>query len=436
MKKPSNTLISDLQARGMIHDIMHGTEAQLTRERTGVYLGVDATAASMHVGHLAALMVLKQLQKAGHRPYIILGGGTSLVGDPAFRTKGRDDIGIEKIRYNQECIQKQVEKLFDVGEKGDTVVLNNYDWLHQIPFLTFLRDVGKYVTVNYMIGKEAVKKRMETGMTYTEFAYQLLQGYDFYHLYTQHDVKMQIGGADQWANITTGAELIRKKAGGTAFGLTLPLLLRADGTKFGKTADGENVWLDATMTSPYHFYQFWINRSDEEAQTLLRRMTLHSLSTLEAWEAQHAQAPHQRLLQKELGKALTTLVHGKKVYEEALHATEFLFGQQAFDLSDGQMTEKTFLEALAGVATVNVSSGEMEKASDVLTLLTATTQGAIFQSKREAREMIGAGAVRVNKVKVHTPDQLLEPLPRWFDGRYLLVQKGKKNYYLICCNKG
>ena len=305
-KSKRSSLINDLQARGIVYDTMHGTEAQLSGERTRVYLGVDATASSLHVGNLAALMVLKHLQKAGHRPYIILGGATSLVGDPSFRVKGRDDIDTEKLRYNQQCLQKQVEQLFEVDKQGDAVVLNNYDWLSPIPFLTFLRDVGKHLTVNYMIGKEAVKRRMETGMSYTEFAYQLLQGYDFYHLYTQHNVKMQIGGADQWANITTGAELIRKKAGGTAFGLTTPLLLRTDGTKFGKTTDGENVWLDATMTSPYQFYQFWINRPDEEAKQLIRRMTLHPLPTLQAWEEQHAQTPHQRLLQKELGKALTT----------------------------------------------------------------------------------------------------------------------------------
>lgn len=425
--------LTDLQARGIIQDIMQGTEAQLTRERTNAYVGVDATASSLHIGNLATYMVLKHFQRAGHRPYIILGGGTSLIGDPTFRTKGRSEISVEELRYNQQCIEKQINKLFGVGEGSDAVVLNNYDWLSKISFLDFLRDVGKYVTINYMTSKESVKTRMETGMSYTEFAYQLLQGYDFYHLYTQHDVKMQLGGADQWGNITTGAELIRKKAGATAFGMTTPLITRADGSKFGKSADGENVWLDPEMTSPYQFYQFWLNRGDEEAKTCIYRMTMHPIEQLRVWEAEHTQAPHQRLLQKELAKSLTIFIHGEEAYQQAFEATTLLFGNQPITQEGSHLSEATLLEALAGVPRINISQGDLTATQDILELLTTTTQGAIFNSKRAAREMISAGAVRINKVKMREATQSLTTLPTWMDGRYFLVQKGKKNYYLICC---
>ena len=433
--KPQGKLdfITDLQARGIVQDIMHGTEAQLAKERTSAYVGVDATASSLHIGNLATYMVLKHFQRAGHRPYIILGGGTSLVGDPTFRTKGRDEISVEELRYNQQCIEQQIHKLFG---GGDAVVLNNYDWLSKLSFLDFLREVGKYVTVSYMVSKESVKTRMETGMSYTEFAYQLLQGYDFYHLYTEHGVKMQLGGADQWGNITTGAELIRKKAGGTAFGMTTPLITRADGSKFGKSADGENVWLDPEMTSPYQFYQFWLNRSDEEAKTCIYRMTLLPVEQLRLWEETHAQAPHQRLLQKELAKWLTTFVHGEEAYEQALEATTLLFGDQPITQQGSRLTEKTLLEALAGLPQIKVSQGDLAATQDILALLTTTTQGAIFNSKRAAREMIGAGAVRINKLKMRDATQPLSAIPAWMGGRYFLVQKGKKNYYLICVEHG
>ena len=423
-------IIKDLQTRGIIHDIMHGTAEQLAENKTKVYAGVDATASSLHIGNLATFMILRHLQKTGHQPYVIIGGATSLVGDPSFRAKGRSEMDIETLRHNQDCIYKQMQRLFKT-EKPPVILLNNYDWLHQIPFLTFLREVGKYVTINYMTGKEAVKNRMATGMSYTEFAYQLLQGYDFYHLYTKHGVKMQIGGADQWANITTGAELIRKKAAGTAFGFTTPLLTRADGTKFGKTADGENVWLDPTMTSPYRFYQFWLNRTDQEASTCLYRMTLHPLEKIQAWEKAHAQAPHMRLLQKTLAQSLTTLIHGEEAFHQAIAASKLLFDDHSALQKNNAIKEETLMQALEGIPQINLSQEELADSKDLLDLVTTTTKNKIFPSRRIAREIIHAGALRINKVKITDPATPLPILPPWIKKNHFLIQKGKKHYFLI-----
>ena len=308
------SLITELKRRGVVHDITPGSEGQLQKEATGVYMGIDLTAPSLHIGNLAALTLLKRFQLAGHRPYLILGGGTSRIGDPSFKQKERKLLDRERLQHYQEAIQKQVTTFFE-GEKGnEVVVLNNDDWLGKLGCIDFLREAGKHISVNYLLAKEAIKKRQETGISYTEFAYPLMQAYDFAHLYRDHGVRLQIGGADQWGNIITGIELIRRKGLGEAFGMTMPLLTRGDGTKFGKTAEGENVWLSREMTSPYQFYQFWLNSGDEEAYDCLCRMTFCPLSTIDGWRELHQEAPDKRLLQRMLAKEMTCMVHGGEEY--------------------------------------------------------------------------------------------------------------------------
>lgn len=422
-------LVANLRWRGMIHDMIPGTEEQLQKERTAGYIGFDPTAASLHIGNLAAIMLLKHLQLAGHKPIAIVGGATGMVGDPSFKAAERKFLGEEELRHNQACISRQLQQFLDFSDAPNgAILLNNLDWFQEMGFLQFLREAGKHISVNYMTAKESVKRRLETGLSFTEFTYQLLQGYDFYHLYTHHNVKLQMGGADQWGNLTTGTELIRRKAGGNAFALTTPLITKADGSKFGKSEGGENVWLDPQMTSPYAFYQFWMNCSDEDARRLIKVFTLLDQDAIEALYKAHDAAPHQRILQQAIAKELTTIVHSEQAYAQAAQTASILFGNATQE--DIQvLSEQDLLTVFANVPRVTLSKEIWKTIDDVLTLVTTATEGVIFKSKGEARRMIQGGGVSINKVKVTDPHQKYDS--KLLQEKYLLVQQGKKNYYLI-----
>lgn len=416
--------IQILKKRGMFHAATAGTEAQLAKEKTAAYIGFDPTAPSLHIGNLATIMLLKHLQLAGHRPVIVLGGATGMIGDPSFKAAERKLLDIDTLRHNQACIEKQLRRFLDFSGDNGALLVNNYDWFKDISFLDFLRDVGKYISVNYMMAKDSVKTRLTTGISYTEFAYSLLQAHDFYHLYTTHNVKMQMGGADQWGNITAGTELIRKKAQGAACGLTTPLIVKADGTKFGKTESG-NVWLAPSMTSPYQFYQFWINTSDEDAEMLVKRMTLYPLEEIEGIIAEHRLAPHKRILQKALAKGVTCFVHSAETYQQVVKASEILFGAGPSEALR-TLDEKLFLNMLAGVPKVTIDQNHTDS---LTSLLSYGTHSRIFSSKRIAREVITAGGIRLNKVQLRDPNTL--PSLDWLFGKYILVQKGKKHFFII-----
>lgn len=423
-----NDFIGELKWRGMIHDMVPGTDELLKKEMTTAYIGFDPTAASLHIGNLATIMLLKHFQLAGHKPIALIGGATGMIGDPTGKSEERNLLDEEVLRKNQEGIRNQLKKFleFNVGENAAELV-NNYDWIKEFSFLEFLREAGKHITVNYMMAKDSVKKRLETGLSFTEFSYQLLQGYDYYWLYTNKNVKLQMGGSDQWGNITTGTEFIRRKASGEAYALTTPLVTKADGSKFGKSESG-NVWLDPEMTSPYHFYQFWLNCSDEDAHKLIRVFTLLSKEEIEALEAAHAENPNERILQKAIARDVTTRVHSEEDYAMAVRASSILFGKSTTeDLA--QLNEKTLLQVLEGVPQVGITSRELDSAENVTDLLSEITKGAIFSSKGEARRMIKGGGVSVNKQKLSSPEQL--PEYELLQQKYLLVQKGKKNYFLI-----
>ncbi len=421
-------LIEELEWRGMIHDTTPGLKEELNKGMTGGYIGFDPTAPSLHIGNLATIMLLKQLQLAGHKPYALVGGATGMVGDPSGKSAERNLLDEETLTANQEGVKNQLKKFldFDCGENSAEMV-NNYDWFKEFGFLQFLREVGKHLTVNYMMAKDSVKKRLETGISFTEFSYQLLQAYDFYHLYQHKNVKLQMGGSDQWGNITSGTELIRRMAGGEAYALTCPLITKADGSKFGKSEQG-NVWLDSEMTSPYSFYQFWLNVADEDAPNLIRVFTLLEKEEIKALETQHAAAPHERALQKALAEEVTVRVHGKEEFEKAVSASKILFSKTAVEELK-TIDERTLLSAFEGVPQIQLEKSELDHAEDVATLLSTTTNSKVFQSKGEAKRMIQGGGVSVNKNKLTSPEQKVG-----FDllqGKYLLVQKGKKNYYLL-----
>jgi len=408
--------------------MMPGTEEQLQKEMTAAYIGFDPTADSLHIGSLVQIMTLVHFQRAGHKPVALVGGATGMVGDPSGKSAERNLLSEDILNHNLACVKKQLEQFldFDCGENSAEVV-NNYDWFKNFNFLDFIRDVGKHISVNYMLAKDAVKSRLETGMSFTEFSYQLVQGYDFYWLYENKGCKIQLGGSDQWGNIVTGTELIRRKAGGEAFAVTTPLIKKADGTKFGKT-EGGNVWLDKKKTSPYKFYQYWLNASDDDAANYIRIFTLKSQDEIEALEKEHAEAPHMRLLQKELGKDITTRVHSEADYEMALKASQLLFGKSTTeDLVS--LDEDTLLAVFEGVPQTTVSKSQLSEAANITDFLSETTNQIVFSSKGEARKMIQGGGVSINKNKVTDPNQAVA-----FDllqDKYLLVQKGKKNYYLI-----
>jgi tyrosyl-tRNA synthetase len=420
--------VEELRWRGMLHDIMPGTEEQLKKERTSGYIGFDPTADSLHIGHLTQIMTLLHFQQAGHKPFALVGGATGMVGDPSGKSSERNLLSEEVLRHNEDCVRQQLRKFLDFKGENSAEMVNNYDWFRDFRFLDFIRDVGKHITVNYMTAKDSVRKRLEgEGMSFTEFTYQLVQGYDFYWLYENRNCKLQMGGSDQWGNIVTGTELIRRKSDGEAFALTTRLITKADGTKFGKT-EGGNIWLDPAKTSPYKFYQYWLNVSDEDAANFIRIFTLFSKEEIEQWVAEHTSAPHLRMLQQILAKDITLRVHGSAEYELAVRASSILFGQSTTD-DLKSISEATLLSVFEGVPQKTISRDAFNAVANVTDLLSVATDGLVFPSKGEARKMIQGGGVSINKVKVDDPNQKAE-----FDllqNKYLLAQKGKKNYYLI-----
>jgi tyrosyl-tRNA synthetase len=419
--------IEELKWRGMLHDVMPGTEELLNKGVVTGYIGFDPTADSLGVGNMVQIMTLLHFQQAGHKPIALVGGATGMVGDPSGKSLERNLLSEETLNHNLNCQQKQLEKFLDFNAPANAAqIVNNYDWFKQFSFLEFIRDVGKYLTVNYMLAKDSVKNRLENGMSFTEFSYQLVQGYDFYYLWKNKGVMLQMGGSDQWGNIVTGTELIRKKAGGEAFALTTPLIKKADGTKFGKSESG-NVWLDRNKTSPYKFYQFWLNASDEDAKTYIRIFTLFTREQIEAIELEQAAAPHTRVLQKALAKDITIRVHSESDYNAAIEASEILFGKGTAE-SLQKLSEDDFLSVFEGVEQYKLSLDILNSGLGLVDLLTDSTK--VFPSKGEARKMIQGGGVSINKQKVDdvnlqiTTSQLL-------NNKYILVQKGKKNYSLL-----
>jgi tyrosyl-tRNA synthetase len=416
--------IEELKWRGMIHDIMPGTKEQFEKEMTSAYIGFDPTADSLHIGSLVQIMILVHLQRCGHKPFALVGGATGMVGDPSGKSKERNLLDEKNLDHNLTAVQKQLEQFlnFDCGENSAEVV-NNYDWFKEFSFLDFIRDVGKHMSVNYMMAKDSVKSRLETGISFTEFSYQLVQGYDFYWLWKKKNCKVQLGGSDQWGNIVSGTELIRRKGGGKAFAITTPLIEKADGGKFGKTENG-NIWLDKVKTSPYKFYQFWLNSSDEDSKNYIKIFTLKNHLEIETLITEHDEAPHLRLLQKAIAEEVTARVHGKEYLGMAIKASNILFGNSsAYDLKS--LNEDTFLSVFEGVPQFEMSKEDLN--SGVLDVLAEKTQ--IFASKGEARRMISSNSVSINKEKITEDFQLSEN--ELLSGKYILVQKGKKNYFLI-----
>jgi tyrosyl-tRNA synthetase len=425
--------VEELTWRGMIHDVMPGLEEQLKKEITAAYVGIDPTADSLHIGHLVGVMMLKHFQLCGHKPIVLVGGATGMIGDPSGKSQERNLLDEPTLRHNQECLKVQLAKFLDFDSEGETSaeMVNNYDWMKEFSFLGFIRDIGKHITVNYMMAKDSVKKRLDpesgaAGMSFTEFTYQLVQGTDFLHLYETKNCKLQMGGSDQWGNITTGTELIRRKAGGEAYALTCPLIKKADGTKFGKTESG-NVWLDPVRTSPYQFYQFWLNTSDVDAEKYIKIFTVLSKEAIDQLIEEHHVAPHLRQLQKVLAKEVTCMVHSEADYNLAVEASEILFGKGTEETLR-KLDEATFLSVFEGVPQFHVSKSELETGINIIELLAEKT--TVFPSKGEARRTIAGGGVAVNKVKVEGPDETVSRT-KLIGDKYLLVQKGKKNYFLL-----
>ncbi len=424
--------VEELRWRGMIHDMMPGTEEQLQKEMTSAYVGIDPTADSLHIGHLVGVMMLKHLQRAGHRPIALIGGATGMIGDPSLKSAERNLLDEATLRHNQESIKNQLAKFldFDSDAPNAAKLVNNYDWMKGYSFLNFIRDIGKHLTVNYMMSKDSVKKRLSSesnvGMSFTEFSYQLLQGYDFLYLYQHEGCRLQMGGSDQWGNITTGTELIRRKQGGEAFALTCPLITKADGGKFGKTESG-NVWLDRRYTSPYKFYQFWLNVSDADAAKYIKIFTALSKEEIADLEAEQAAAPHLRPLQKRLAKEVTIMVHSEEDYNAAVEASNILFGNATSEALK-KLDEDTLLAVFEGVPQFEVSMDEFATGIKAVDLF--TEKAAVFPSKGEMRKLVQSGGVSVNKEKLATADEVVTSASL-LNNKYLLVQKGKKNYFLL-----
>jgi tyrosyl-tRNA synthetase len=422
--------VEELKWRGMIHDIMPGTEEMLDKEMGSAYVGIDPTADSLHIGHLVGVMMLKHFQHAGHRPIALVGGATGMIGDPSGKSQERNLLDETTLRENQEALKKQISKFldFETNDPNRALMVNNYDWMKEYTFLGFIRDIGKHITVNYMMAKDSVKKRVgadsKSGMSFTEFTYQLVQGYDFLVLYRDYNCRLQMGGSDQWGNIVTGTELIRRVDEGEAFALTCPLITKADGGKFGKTEEG-NVWLDPVRTSPYKFYQFWLNVSDEDADKYLKIFTMLDQQEIEMLVKEHAEAPHMRIIQNKLAEEVTVMVHSREEYDMAMEASGILFGKGTTD-SLRRIREDLLLAVFEGVPQFEVPSSEIDK--DVLELLAVET--GVFASKGEARRMVTSGGVSINKQKIASPEQRITK-DDFINNKYLLVQKGKKNYYLI-----
>jgi len=424
--------VEELQWRGMLHDMMPGTEEQLQKEMTTAYVGFDPTAESLHIGSLAPILLLKRFQMAGHKPLALVGGATGMIGDPSGKSQERNLLNEETLQRNLNGIRKQLSKFLDFESDAENkaVMVNNYDWMKELSFLEFIRDVGKHITVNYMMAKDSVKKRLnpdaKAGMSFTEFTYQLVQGYDFYWLNQNMNCKLQMGGSDQWGNITTGTELIRRKSDGEAFALTIPLIKKADGTKFGKTESG-NVWLDPNLTSPYKFYQFWLNTTDEDAENYIRIFTFLSQQEINALIEAHREAPHQRELQKKLAEEVTVMVHSREDYEMAVEASQILFGRGTADVLR-KLDESTFLSVFEGVPQFTVSKADLATGVNVVDLL--ADHAAVFPSKGELRRTIKGNGLAINKDKI-TDQELMINDEYLIGGKYILVQKGKKNYFLL-----
>ena len=424
--------VKELEWRGMINNMMPGTEEQLNKEMTSAYVGIDPTADSLHIGHLVGIMMLKHLQRAGHRPIALIGGATGMIGDPSMKSQERVLIDEVTLRHNQECLRKQLEKFLDFnsGAPNAAILVNNYDWMKNYSFLQFIRDVGKHLTVNYMMAKDSVKKRLaanaDHGMSFTEFSYQLLQGYDFLYLYEHEGCRLQMGGSDQWGTITTGTELIRRMNGGEAFAITCPLITKADGTKFGKT-EGGNVWLDPKRTSPYKFYQFWLNVSDEDAAKYIKIFTDLTQEEIAKLEEEQAADPGLRPLQKRLAKEITTMVHSAADYEMAVEASQILFSNKANDILH-KIDESTLLSVFEGVPQFEISKAKLEEGIPAISLL--TDEAAVFPSKGEMKKMTQGGGVSINKEKLTDQNATISTADL-LNGKYILAQRGKKNYYLL-----
>jgi len=424
--------IEELTWRGMIHTIMPGTDEQLAKEMTTAYIGFDPTADSLHIGHLVSVMILRHFQRAGHKPIALVGGATGMIGDPSMKSSERNLLDEKTLRHNQENIKKQLAKFLDFESDAPNAaeMVNNYDWMKDYSFLDFIRDIGKHITVNYMMAKDSVKKRLSAesnvGMSFTEFSYQLLQGYDFLWLYEHKNCKLQMGGSDQWGNITTGTELIRRKADGDAFALVCPLITKADGSKFGKT-EGGNVWLDKRYTSPYKFYQFWLNVSDEDAEKYIKIFTSIEKNEVEALIQEHTRAPHQRALQKRLAQEVTVMVHSEEDYQAAVEASEILFGNATSDTLK-KIDEDTLLSVFEGVPQFTISKEKLAEGIKALDLL--TEDAAVFPSKGEMRKLVQSGGVSLNKEKLESQDTIVDSA-YLLNGKYLLAQRGKKNYFLL-----
>ena len=426
--------VEELKWRGMLHDVMPGTEEHLLGGMQSAYVGIDPTADSLHIGHLVSVMMLRHFQLAGHKPFALLGGATGMIGDPSGKSEERNLLDEATLSHNQQALKEQLSRFLDFSGKDENaaVLVNNYDWMKQFSFLDFIRDVGKHITVNYMMAKESVKKRLSSeakeGMSFTEFTYQLVQGYDFLYLYQNHNCTLQMGGSDQWGNITTGTELIRRIGGGKGYALTCPLITKTDGTKFGKT-EGGNVWLDANRTSPYKFYQYWLNTSDDDAQKYIKIFTFLSRQQIEKLVEEHLQAPHLRMLQKRLAEELTMMVHSRSELDNAVRASEILFGKSTSeDLRT--LNEKTFLEVFEGVPQAEIKREEIKNGLDMIGALADKT--GFLTSNSEARRELKQNAISVNREKVK--DDYLITATDLINGKFVLLQRGKKNYYLLVVN--
>jgi len=422
----TTNFIQELQWRGMIHDMMPGTEEMLNQGVTAGYIGFDPTADSLHIGHLVQIMTLVHFQRAGHKPFALVGGATGMVGDPSGKSAERNLLDLDTIMYNQQCVEQQLSKFldFNCGENSAQMV-NNYDWFKNMTFLDFIRDVGKHLSINYMMSKDSVQKRLETGLSFTEFSYQLVQGYDFYWLWKNKGCKLQMGGSDQWGNIVTGTELIRRKGSGEAFAVTTPLITKADGTKFGKT-EGGNVWLDPQRTSAYKFYQYWLNTADNDAMEYIKIFTLGTKQEIDDLIEQHQSQPHNRLLQKALAQDITTRVHGHDGYQTAVQASEILFGKGTADILK-TLSKEAFLEIFEGVPMASISKGDIEAGLDIVDAMAGKT--GFLTSNGEVRRALSENAVSVNKEKVTESRKIA--MSDLIGGRYVLLQKGKKNYYIL-----
>ena len=424
--------VEELKWRGMIHDIMPGTEELLRKEKTSGYIGFDPTADSLHIGHMVQVMLLVHFQRGGHTPIALVGGATGMIGDPSGKSEERNLLDEVSLRRNQEAIKKQLSKFldFESDKNNRAIMVNNYDWMKEYSFLGFIRDIGKHITVNYMMSKDSVKKRIgseaKEGMSYTEFSYQLVQGTDFLHLFNNFNCKLQMGGSDQWGNIVTGTELIRRKAGGEAFALTCPLITKSDGTKFGKTESG-NVWLDPEKTTPYQFYQFWLNVSDEDAAKYIKIFTILGKKEIDDIISEHSKAPHERLLQKRLAEEVTVMVHSRVEYEGAVEASQILFGKGTTE-SLRKMSESTFLSVFEGVPVFDVDIEILRKGVTISDLCAEHTR--VFTSKGELKRLIQGGGFSLNKEKIDNSEKIIDQ-DSLLNEKYLLLQKGKKNYYLI-----